>query len=108
MLAVEVADTSLNYDRTVKLALYGSNLIPEVWIVNLATEEVEVYRLPVGDAYTVVARAGRFGYADDRSAARRNHSGRQDIWVERGRPASAHMSIHACLIRWRTIRWDVT
>jgi hypothetical protein len=30
-----------------------------VWIVNLAAEEVEVYRSPVGDLYTSVARAGR-------------------------------------------------
>jgi Uma2 family endonuclease len=59
MLAVEVASTSLGYDRTVKLALYASSGIPEVWIVNLAAVEVEVYRSPVGDSYSSVARAGR-------------------------------------------------
>jgi Uma2 family endonuclease len=59
MLAVEVASSSLDYDRTVKLALYASSGIPEVWIVNLAAAEVEVYRSPVGDSYTSVARAGR-------------------------------------------------
>jgi Uma2 family endonuclease len=61
MLAVEVANTSLDYDRTVKLALYARSGIPEVWIVNLTAEEVEVYRSPVGDGYTVVTRAGRSG-----------------------------------------------
>jgi Uma2 family endonuclease len=59
MLAVEVANTSLNYDRNVKLALYARSLIPEVWIVNLAAQEVEIYRSPVGDLYTSVVRAGR-------------------------------------------------
>ena len=46
MLAVEVANTSLDYDRKVKLALYARSGIPEVWIVNLAANEVEVYRSP--------------------------------------------------------------
>ena len=44
---------------TVKLALYARSSIPEVWIVNLAAEEVEVYRTPVADSYTFTARAGR-------------------------------------------------
>lgn len=59
VLAVEVANTSLDYDRTVKLALYASSGIPEVWIVNLATEEVEVHRAPLGGKYTAFACAGR-------------------------------------------------
>jgi len=59
MLAVEVANTSLDYDRKVKLALYARSGIPEVWIVNLAAVEVEVYRSPVADGYTSVTRAGR-------------------------------------------------
>jgi Uma2 family endonuclease len=58
ILAVEVANTSLNCDRNVKLALYARSCIPEVWIVNLAAEEVEVYRSPVGGVYTSVTRAG--------------------------------------------------
>jgi Uma2 family endonuclease len=61
MLAVEVANTSLDYDRKVKLALYARSGIPEVWIVNLVSDEVEVYRAPIGDSYTSVARAGRSG-----------------------------------------------
>jgi Uma2 family endonuclease len=57
MLAVEVANTSLEYDRKVKLALYARGGIPEVWIVNLAAEEVEVHRSPAADNYTSVTRA---------------------------------------------------
>jgi Uma2 family endonuclease len=59
MLAVEVANTSLDYDRNVKLALYARSGIPEVWIVNLAAQEVEVYQSPVADSYTSIARTGR-------------------------------------------------
>ena len=59
MLAVEVSNTSLAYDRNIKLALYARSGIPEVWIVNLAAEAVEVYRAPAEDGYTVVIRAGR-------------------------------------------------
>ncbi|HET7879254.1 MAG TPA: Uma2 family endonuclease [Acetobacteraceae bacterium] len=59
VLAVEVANISLEYDRTVKLALYASSGIPEVWIVNLAAEEVEIYRAPVRDRYTACTRAMR-------------------------------------------------
>jgi Uma2 family endonuclease len=59
MLAVEVANTSLEYDRKVKLALYARGGISEVWIVNLEAEEVEVHRSPAADNYTSVTRAGR-------------------------------------------------
>jgi Uma2 family endonuclease len=41
------------------LALYARSGIPEVWIVNLAADEVEVYRSPVADSYNSVTRAGR-------------------------------------------------
>ena len=60
MLVVEVAASSLDYDRKVKLALYARAGIPEVWIVNLAAEEVEVYRSPAADLFTLVTRASRF------------------------------------------------
>ena len=57
LLAVEVAASSLDYDRKVKLALYARSGIPEVWIVNLAAREVEVYRAPSGDSYASMRRA---------------------------------------------------
>ena len=59
LLVVEVAASSLDYDRTVKLALYARSGIPEVWIVNMAAGEVEAYRSPVGDGYTSMTRVGR-------------------------------------------------
>jgi Uma2 family endonuclease len=51
LLFIEVADTSLQYDRTVKLRLYARAGIPEYWIVDENTETVEVYRAPSGEQY---------------------------------------------------------
>ena len=59
LLIIEVADSSLAYDRAVKRALYARHGIPECWIVNLAGGEVEVCRSPNGERYSSVARVGR-------------------------------------------------
>ena len=56
LLVVEVADTTLAFDRTVKVPLYARAGIPEVWLVDLAGEAVEVYRRPTGDQYAEVRR----------------------------------------------------
>jgi Uma2 family endonuclease len=45
-LVVEVADSSLEFDRAVKLPLYARSGIPEYWIVNLLAGEVEIHREP--------------------------------------------------------------
>ena len=61
LLIVEVADTSLAYDRDVKRSLYARYGVPEFWIVNLAGNEVEVCRAPTGDQYASVSHVGRDG-----------------------------------------------
>lgn len=58
-LVVEVADTTLGFDREVKIPLYARAGIREVWIVDLAGEAVEVYRRPSADGYTDVRRQTR-------------------------------------------------
>ena len=50
-LLVEVADSSLASDRSVKLALYADAGIPEVWIVNVPARQVEAYDNPVDGVY---------------------------------------------------------
>jgi Uma2 family endonuclease len=50
LLIIEIADTSLEYDRTEKMSLYAAAGIPEYWIVNLVERCVEVYREPVSPA----------------------------------------------------------
>ena len=61
LLIIEVADSSLSYDRGVKRSLYARHGIPEFWIVNLTAGEVEVCRAPSGDSYASVSRVGREG-----------------------------------------------
>jgi Uma2 family endonuclease len=51
LLFIEVADTSLRFDRTVKLRLYARAGIPEYWIADVNTDTVEVYRSPSGERY---------------------------------------------------------
>ena len=54
LLLVEVADTTLAYDRDVKVPLYAQAGIPEVWIVDLNKRELAVYRSPANGKYTKV------------------------------------------------------
>ena len=51
LLVVEVADTSLRRDRTVKAALYAAAEVTEYWIVDLQGGSLEVYRDPVNGTY---------------------------------------------------------
>ena len=46
LLIIEVADSSLAYDRTIKRRLYARAGVPEVWIVDVNGEAVEVSRHP--------------------------------------------------------------
>lgn len=46
LLIVEIADSSLEYDRGRKLAAYARNGVPEFWIVNLLDRQIEVRRGP--------------------------------------------------------------
>ncbi len=46
ILLVEVADLSLRFDRNKKLPMYAEAEIPEVWIVNLKDNIIEVHQKP--------------------------------------------------------------
>ena len=50
VLVVEVADSSLPYDRK-KAAAYANAGVPEYWIVGIRAHAVEVYRQPRGSEY---------------------------------------------------------
>jgi Uma2 family endonuclease len=47
-LVVEVADTSVEEDRTLKLPRYAASDIAEVWLVDINQRKIEVYHTPVG------------------------------------------------------------
>ena len=49
MLVIEVADSSLPFDRRDKGSLYARARIAEYWIVNLSDRVLEVYRDPAPD-----------------------------------------------------------
>ncbi len=49
-LIIEVADSSLSYDRGRKGSLYARAGIRDYWIVNLVDRQLEVYRDPLPDA----------------------------------------------------------
>jgi Uma2 family endonuclease len=51
VLVVEVADTSLEYDRDRKGSLYARARIADYWIINLPEQCVEVYRDPEQGIY---------------------------------------------------------
>jgi Uma2 family endonuclease len=59
LLAIEVSDTTLGYDRNVKLPLYARAGIREAWIADLPNEAIERYTDPSEDGYRHMERVGR-------------------------------------------------
>jgi hypothetical protein len=54
LLVVEVAETSVDVDRTVKLPLYARAGILDVWLVDLAGDRIAGYRQPSPQGYQEV------------------------------------------------------
>ncbi len=59
LLVVEVAETSGTVDREMKLPLYARGGVPEVWLVDLGGEGIEIYRSPGPQGYQEVRRVRR-------------------------------------------------
>ena len=51
LLMIEVADSSLRYDRGDKMRAYAAVGIREFWILNLEDDQLEIFRKPSGDEY---------------------------------------------------------
>ena len=58
LLLVEVADSSLDYDRRTKLPLYAAVGIREAWLVDLEHDGIEACSEPTPDGYRVTRRYG--------------------------------------------------
>ena len=56
LLVVEVADTSLRYDRGVKASLYAEVGVDQYWLVNLVDRVVEVHEHPIGGVWSRTER----------------------------------------------------
>ncbi|HUD26808.1 MAG TPA: Uma2 family endonuclease, partial [Burkholderiaceae bacterium] len=54
LLAIEVADTTLRFDRTVKAPLYARHGIPELWMVDLEGQVLLRHLEPGSEGYAVV------------------------------------------------------
>jgi Uma2 family endonuclease len=54
LLIIEVAATSLRFDRKTKIPLYARHGIPEMWLVNLGGERFVRHRAPQHGSYTLV------------------------------------------------------
>jgi Uma2 family endonuclease len=57
---VEVAASSLAFDRDFKMRLYATGNVPEYWIVNADELQIEVHRDPSGPRYRSVLTYDRF------------------------------------------------
>jgi len=59
LLVIEVADTSLERDRDVKIPRYATAGIPEAWLVDLAADAISVHRGPGRDGYSDIVTVTR-------------------------------------------------
>ncbi len=53
-MLVEVADSNIEYDREVKIILYASSGISEVWLVDIYEQVIIVYRQPTANGYSEI------------------------------------------------------
>jgi len=51
LLVIEVADSSLDFDRDIKAPLYARTGVPEFWIVDLEARAVSIFREPIASGY---------------------------------------------------------
>ena len=58
LLVIEVADSSLHYDRRDKMRAYARAGVREFWILNLEDDVFETFREPDGEIFAVTQSAG--------------------------------------------------
>lgn len=51
LLVIEVMESSARYDRDVKRLVYAKAGVPEVWLVDVSQQQVEIYRSPAAADY---------------------------------------------------------
>ena len=59
LLLVEVADSTVDNDRNIKVPIYARSLIQEVWLVDLVENCLEVYRQPGPNGYSLMLKFWR-------------------------------------------------
>lgn len=61
LFLIEASDTTLDYDRNLKLPLYARAEVAEVWIVDLADATIERHTEPSSDGFRRIEKAKREG-----------------------------------------------
>lgn len=61
LLVIEVSESSLRYDREIKVPLYARHGVPEVWVVDLVNGQLLTWRSPVTGEYQLHAAAAQPG-----------------------------------------------
>ena len=56
LLLIEVSDSSIEYDQSIKIPLYAENQISEVWLVNLNNNCVEIHQKPYQNYYQSIQK----------------------------------------------------
>ena len=56
LLLIEVADTTLEFDRDIKLPLYARHGIPECWLIDVAGSQLSIHREPAEGEYRHIRR----------------------------------------------------
>ena len=54
LLAIEVSDSTVKYDRDVKFPRYAENGIREAWLIDLENDRVEIHTQPTANGYKLV------------------------------------------------------
>jgi Uma2 family endonuclease len=60
-LVIEVSNSSLRYDRQIKIPLYARHGVPEAWIVDLPGDRIHFFRSLEGEGYADVSSAAQPG-----------------------------------------------
>lgn len=59
LLIIEVAESSLRYDREIKIPLYAKHGIPEAWLIDLENKRLTCFRAPTEAGYQTVLHPER-------------------------------------------------
>ena len=55
-LLIEVADSSIDYDKNFKIPIYAENKVQEVWLIDLNQNLLEVYQNPQKNYYQNITK----------------------------------------------------
>lgn len=80
-VVIEVSDTTLQRDRTLKKQIYARGSIPIYWIINLGEQQIECYSRPSGPA------------EHPHYQQRQDYSATTDIPVQLGEDLIGHLAV---------------